>query len=410
MSDQAIYTPPDIVVDADSLQQEAFDSVEAAVDGWTPAEGNLDVIILETTARMAEEVAQLAVDVPSAIITYLGQLLGVTPKPGTAASCDLQVTAQDSNGYTMPSGTQYELTDAAGDAYVFATTAAAAIASGSTQMTVAVAAVDPGAAQSGITPAIGNVTLLDPLYWVSATTQLTTTSGGTDPEDTTSFLDRLTQQLQLMAPRPITPPNFQVMARQVAGVDRVLAIDLYQPAQAANVYGPPIGSAGGVCVPALPATAGTNVARCCTVVCAHADGTACTATELGAVRDLLVSEREVNFLAYAIPPGSQALAIVVHAVAAKGWAVADVQSNLVASLSEAYSPGVWGAPTDGDDPGNWQPQTSFRWSWAVTVAQTTPGVDHIVTLTLNGSQQDVALTSPMNLPAATVTANVDPAP
>jgi uncharacterized phage protein gp47/JayE len=55
------------------------------------------------------------------------------------------------------------------------------------------------------------------------------TAGGVDAESDADYLDRLHELLTLLAPRPILPNDFAVLARTVAGVGRATAIDLYNP-------------------------------------------------------------------------------------------------------------------------------------------------------------------------------------
>jgi Baseplate J-like protein len=398
----SVYQPPAITTSSSDLEQAAFDVLEEQIPGWTPREGNLDVVVIESVAPMAEDVAALATNVPDAIILYLGQLLGIAPKPGTPASCTAQVTALDDAGYTMPAGTQFSITDATGTEQGFATLSDQTIPAAATQMDVPLVANENGVAASGISPVLGSIMLLDPLSWVQSVQQLTTTSGGSDDEAPDLFLDRLTGELRLMAPRPILPGDFAAMARTIPGIDRTLALDLYQPGTGQGAVGPPVPPA-----PPLPTTPQTGVERCCTVVCAHADGSPAFSSELEAAQALLASQREATFLAYTMPPGSQSVTVDVHAVRETGWAASDVHDAIIAALSSWLSPASFGAPDSGNDPGNWLYQSAIRWSDAVQIANATDGVDHLVTLYLDGSQQDVILASPINLPAATITATVD---
>jgi len=48
---------------------------------------------------------------------------------------------------------------------------------------------------------------------------------GTDPETTDAFLNRLTAELQLLAPRPITPSDYALFAQNVAGIYRAQSFD-----------------------------------------------------------------------------------------------------------------------------------------------------------------------------------------
>jgi hypothetical protein len=52
---------------------------------------------------------------------------------------------------------------------------------------------------------------------------------GVDPESDSSYLNRLVSELQMIAPRPITPNDFAQLSQNTSGVTRSLAIDGYSP-------------------------------------------------------------------------------------------------------------------------------------------------------------------------------------
>ena len=70
----------------------------------------------------------------------------------------------------------------------------------------------------------GPLTLVFPnlsfVYGISAST---VSSGGTDPETTQQYIDRLSTELQLLTPRPILPTDYAILAQSVAGVNRATA-------------------------------------------------------------------------------------------------------------------------------------------------------------------------------------------
>jgi hypothetical protein len=134
----------------------------------------------------------------------------------------------------------------------------------------------------------------------------TTADGGADEEDADAYLDRLADALTILAPRPILPQDHATMARQIEGVGRALAIDLYQPGTNDNIAGRAAGrtaqrrgSAG------QSPGAGANECR------RAASAVAISGPRMGSLRPkrlmhavwlTLDGAREVNFLEYVVPP------------------------------------------------------------------------------------------------------------
>lgn len=227
----AEYIDFPIETDPEQLAQDAFDYLQAKAPGWLPNPGNLDTWLLEAVARMAAETRDVASRVPVAVFRRFGQLVGVTPIDATAASVDTTWTAIDAAGYTIPAGTLAGIRDSAGDLVAFQVVNDTVIAAGTTTLAgVTLVAVDTGAAGSGLGADGGTVELIDQLDFVSSIVQEAITTGGVDAEDDTVYLDRLASELRLLAPRPIVPSDFEAIARETAGIDRALAIDLYVPA------------------------------------------------------------------------------------------------------------------------------------------------------------------------------------
>lgn len=215
--------------DPDDLAQTGFDYVQSQIPGWAPADGNLDTILLEAFARIAAVVATVASSVPTAIFRAFGPLVGVLPLDAAAASAATTWTMRDNAGYTIPAGTQVGIRSAGDTLVAFQTVADVTVTPGNTTTAtgeVTIVAVIAGDAGSGLT---GTVELIDPLDYVTAVTLEAVTTGGVDAEDDDVYLNRLATQLQLLAPRPIVPADFAALAQNIAGVDRALAIDGYQP-------------------------------------------------------------------------------------------------------------------------------------------------------------------------------------
>jgi hypothetical protein len=240
------YIQLPIVSDSDVITQQALANIQALIPGWVPREGNLEVLLIEQFALMAAEAATTASDVPDTIFAYYGGLVGITPLPGTyetiKATWTLVNPAVGSPGYQIPAGTVVGFYFS-GAAYQFETVADYLIGTGSTSVSVTLQSVAVGSAYDldalagssslnlstqYLTPQYSD-TLVSNISITATPSTNTTLTKGTDPETTTQYLNRLTSELQLLAPRPITPSDYALFSQNVPGIYRALAIDGINP-------------------------------------------------------------------------------------------------------------------------------------------------------------------------------------
>ena len=369
------YLDPPIVTEPDDLAQEAFAYLEDAIPGWLPAPGNLETWLVEATSQLAGELMDVASAVPTSIFRYFGAtVLGLPPLAAQSATAETTWTARDNAGYTIQACTLVGI-PAAGDELVpFETQEAYTIAPGATSVgDVLIVAVEPGADANGLsdTPEV-----IDPLDWVEGVALEASTSGGVDEESDDDYLDRLRELATLLAPRPILPNDFAVLARTVAGVERSTAIDLYK------------------------ADTGTpNTPRCVSVAVADAAGNPCSSTVKGEVDALLQSEREVNFLVYVIDPAYTNIAVVFSITVYPDFDSAATLAAAIQAVTDYLSPANFGQVPYGDQP-VWLNDTKVRYLEVSEVINRTEGVWYVASLTVNGGTADVALTGPAPLPRA----------
>jgi len=236
------YIDIPIVADTDVLIQQALVSIGQNIPGWIPREGNLEVLLIEQFAAMVAEAANVASNVPASIFQYFGSLVGITPNTGTTASIQTTWTLASnapSGGYQIPAGTVagffYN-----GAAYQFQTTQDETILSGTDTLSITMQAVAAGSVYN-----IQSLANFNPLstylqlqaqdsnvlsILVTATyANDTSLAYGEDPEATDVFLNRLTAELQLLAPRPITPSDYALFSQNIAGIYRAQAFDGFNP-------------------------------------------------------------------------------------------------------------------------------------------------------------------------------------
>jgi baseplate J-like protein len=373
------YIDPPLVTEPDDLAQEAFGFLEDNIAGWLPAPGNLEVWLVESLAQLAAELMDVASAVPTSIFKYFGgSILGLPEHPAQAATGVTTWTALDNAGYTIEAGTLVGIAAAGDELIPFEVQTEAVIPPGATTVAeVIVVAVDPGKDANGLsTPP----EVIDPLDWVASVALDETTGGGVDEETDDEYLDRLRELATLLAPRPILPDDFAVLARTVNGVGRSLAIDLHNAD-----------------------TDEDDVPRCVTVVVADEDGEPVGPAVRDEVDALLQAEREVNFLVFVVDPTYTDIDVAFTFSTYPTYDPADVGARAEAAVADYLSPAHFGEVPFGDQPA-WLGDTKVRYLEVAEVLNRVEGLWYVGTLTLNGGSADVALTGVGPLPrAGTVT-------
>lgn len=363
--------------DTATIAEAAFDYIRAQIPGWEPAAGNLETIVVEAISQQAAELAEVAATVPDSIFRYFGQsLLDVAPKEAVAASATATWVMVNTDGYTVPAGTQVSIGDIG-----FETTEDFTIAGGSdTQTLVEIVAVDAGEAANGLT---GTATLIDPLAYVQSVTFTSTTSGGVDAEADDAYLDRLSDVLRTLAPRPIVASDFALLAQQVPGVHRAVAIDLLDPI-----------------------TPDTSAERSVTVAAVDEEGIGVSASIRADIEQALEDAREVNFQVFVIEPEVTAVDVTVDIKVLDGFDETDVEDAVEDALEEYLSPANWGLPQSGESVA-WVNETTVRFYEVASVINAVSGVDYIDYLEIDGNPygSEMVLTGYAPLPnAGTITA------
>lgn len=379
-----------IETDPDELSQIAFDYIETNFPGWQPNPGNLDTIFIEAVARIIAEGRDVASDVPLAIFRYYGaSIAGIPPVDAAPATVTSTWTVIDTAGYTIPEGTLVGI-PATGDELIPFAVQSDVIIGPSFSSTgvgevvlVQVLDIDQGGSEAnGLS---STPELIDILAFVSTITLVGSTSGGLDAESDTDYLNRLASELQLLTPRPILPRDFEVLAREVDGVGRALAIDGYNPGD--MTYG------------------NERMIALALVDDVGADVSAGVST---AVEDSLEAQREVNFVVNAIDPTRTAIAVVFTAVSYRDFDPAVVELAAEAAVADYLDPANWGKPKFGDQQ-LWIDTTKVRMSEIFTVINNTEGLDYVTSMTINAGTIDITMSgvAPMPTPGAisgTVTA------
>jgi hypothetical protein len=239
----AVYEEFPIETDSGALAEDSHAYLADRWPGYTPSPANFDSGTIDAHALMSAEVRDVAANVPDGIFRRFGDLAGVLPQDAVSATLTATLTAVDNLGYTLEAGTVFGLRATGDVVYLFEVDSDVTIAPGSTSSAagaVALTAQEAGAGPNTLgTPGTVLVASDRTLPWLVALTTVTAASGGVDAEDDATYLDRLTTELRLSAPRPIvagnltaydpTTDDFAAFAKLDPAVNRAISADLYVP-------------------------------------------------------------------------------------------------------------------------------------------------------------------------------------
>lgn len=393
------YIELPLTADATALSDLGKDYLSEGIPGWTPRPGNVESVLLEANGQISAELVDQVAQVPPVVFAYYGDwLLGITLREATPAVATVTLTFDAGATVTVPAGSMLAAPNPDGETYAFQTDAD--VRSDAVTKATTVQALEAGASANGCA---GPCVLIDSIAGVATVTMTTAAYNGADEEDGDAYLDRLADALTILAPRPILPQDFATMARQVPGVGRALALDLYQPGTADNIAA---GQPGGpLTVEGTPVNAGaglTPVARCVTTAVTGPDGAPPTQALMHSVWLLLDGTREVNFLAYVIPPTYTKIDVKATVVRYPGYLDAEVKAATEDMMRTWLNPARWGAETVGEETG-WSLMKSARIYEAVDFLNRAAGVHYVtsVQLALHGGAYgnvDIALPGAVPLP------------
>ena len=385
----------ELIADPDAMASAAVQYLEGMIAGFEARPGNIETVLLQANAQIGAEIVEQAAQIDPLIFSYLGEdLLGIPAREATQATATATVTwAADVDDATVyPAGSLLSVPSPTDEPIAFQTNDDLTAPAGGGVDSVEITALEPGEAGNGCFGEAEPIDIVDGVESVEVTTP---SAGGTEDETTDEYTARLASALTILAPRPILPADFAVLAQQVPGVERATAVDLYQPSTGQGGYGTPRG--------ASPAT---DVPRCVTVAVTTGGGGLASGALMQQVYELLDANREVNFLVYVIPPTYTTIDVQATVMAHPGYAAADVEAAVEVELSSWLSPGAWGSPPGlvGDAVG-WTPDNTVRLYEAVETLNRAAGVHYVESVQIRippaaYAAADVGLTGPVGLPQA----------
>lgn len=366
-----IYAP--VETDPDALAQRAFDFIQTRYPDWKPEDSNFEAILIEGIAHIAADIRDLISEVTVAIFKKFGSLFGVDPIAAAHATADSTWTMRDSlGGYVIPAGTLVGI-PSGGDLIPFETTDPVEVPPGSLTTgtgEVTLIAVTEGTDANDLD---GTPVLMDALDFVEddGIALEAPTANGLDDEDPGVFLNRLRARLQLMTPRPILARDGAILARDIPGVWRAVAIDGYNPGD--DTY---------------------NNEKYVAIAAMDEEGAVITTGgSVGLALDEYLEEmREVQFVFNVIEGEVTLVDITYEVTAVTGWELSAVEAYVDAALGRYLESVRWGMPKSSNDPRDWENADKVRYLDVISIISTSPGVDFVesATIGLDGGAQTAA--------------------
>jgi uncharacterized phage protein gp47/JayE len=376
-----------VEVNAANLMDEVAEEMIAQFPNWEANEGNLETwLIRALVTRLIAPLAELSAEAGEEIFARFGEkIVGVVPLAAVSATVKTKWVVKDTAGYTIPAGTQVDITVTGSESVGFRVVNNVNIVAGKSEAKeVVLEAIEPGLAGNGLS---GAATLVDALAFVNSVTLEGVTSGGVDAEEPSAYLDRLHETFETLAPRPIIARDVAILLRGIPGVQRVGVLDNWngeteaEAEKALTIY--PIDAAGNAVSEAIR--------------------NECLA--------LLKAKREVNFLFFGKTPTSNTINVTATIVARVGFTQAQAVAQVKAAIETFLSPAHFGEDPQTADATTWNisTNTKLRFQDLVTVVNNVEACDFYTVLkwAIGAAEQkseDLTMTGKAPLPkAGTVT-------
>lgn len=358
MTDAFIELP--VAFDGVTLKASIYAGMEDRFPGWEANDNSPEkVMIDEMVDRLMVPLGQLAADVAAEIFYRYGeQIVKVLPITATPATVKSTWVMVDAAGYEIKAGTQVNVPTSGNAGEGFRVINAVVVPPASSETgagEVLLEAIKPGTAANELE---GEAKPEDTLNFVDSITLVGKSTGGEEAEDTTTYLNRLAETMETLAPRPIIPRDVEILARNVPGVFRAVALDLFDPESDD---------------PDDPETWTTE--RTVSVAVCDAAGEPCSAPVKEALEADLEAKREANFRFFAIDGTYTTIAAKFQIVAKDGFDQATEEANAAAALAAFLAPNAFGVDS-ATDARSWNNQRLVRYQDLVTVLNNLQGVDH----------------------------------
>jgi hypothetical protein len=205
------YIQPPLTVNPEALLEIYTEYMSATIPGWKGADGNLDFRVGGGVAQMVAQLNEASTEGATNFFRYFGaNIVGIKPIEATFAKGVVSITAIDTLGHEVPAGTVIVWETPQKNRVAFETLETATIAPGESVVTgVNVRAVIAGLEGNELE---GNaIELVSALPFVATVTLEAKTVGGENEELDAAYLTRLSNEFQLLSPKPITTSDFNIL-------------------------------------------------------------------------------------------------------------------------------------------------------------------------------------------------------
>jgi hypothetical protein len=362
------YVQLELTTDEQTLADGAIARLQAAWEDWEPNDGDMEVVLIETLAPLAQNAIQQAANMPPAALIALGEMMGIAYSDGIQA----QTTAtmeflDDAGGYYVPAGSEISL-----GGYAFSTAYDVTSAAGETTATgVEIIATVVGIGANGLTTGSSGWSSISLPVWVQSIDTEAPTAGGEEPDNDQDFLNKVSRELQLRARVVVTLPDYEIAALDTPGIGRVFAQ--------------------------------TDSARNITVWVTDPQREPVNDDIKDELAALYATKRLVNVTVAIADPAYTEIDIEWEAVVQSGYAASDVLARGNSALAQLLNPAGWGSPLSGD-PGSanalsWENDNIVRVNKIIQTLGAVVGLDYVVGEPLiNGQPDDFTMDAAVALP------------
>lgn len=349
-----------VEINVESIIDEVNADMAAQFPGWESAAGNPEAWLIRALAiRMFQPLAELAAEMGEEAFARFGELIAnVPPNEAVAATVTSTWKVQDAAGYVIPAGTQVDLAISGNEAVGFVVANAVEVPAGKTETEagqVVLEAVEAGEVGNGLK----EPTLVDALSFVKTITVIGESSGGSDAEEPSEYLDRLQEMMRTLGPHPIVAEDVAILVKSIAGVERCGVLDNYNAE-----------------------TAESGKERTTSVYPLDGSGQPVAEAVKKQIEAMLAASREANYLFFVVtdPAGYKYNEIDVTAEVEPrpGYTKAEAAAAAKAALEDFLNPAKFG--TVNGDLSTWRNELKLRYQDVVTVLNNVPAVAYYTKL------------------------------
>lgn len=355
------FTPAVVVYDAGTLEQQVNEEIEASIEGWSPARAGLVKWVNKARSRIDALLLNQTASSSAAMFKKFGETMGrVPPILAAPASATSTWTAIDNAGYVIEAGTEVAIPVNGNESKPFVVLSPVEIPPGSTATAageVLLQALAPGTASNELTGEPRPVT--QKAAFVESIALAGETSGGVDEEDEDAYLNRLTEEMQLLSLSLIVARDFEIDARSYAGIARAL------------------------CIPGYKAdTKEANMPLCFTVFPLDTAGLAPSAPKREELQQGQAAQVPSGVLNFVDVPTYTTVDVAAVAIARAGFDPAAVKTPVAGRLADYLSPANFGAPTEGEAAAGWVLKEKVYVNEVMSELDRVNGVERVVSVLL----------------------------